>query len=617
MPNAPLEGNRPFQISNRRYPRDDWRTKILSMALIVVIGFVSLVAIRYGPPTADASSSDTTAPYIVENGVKMVDSWNMLDGAWQAWWLRPPGDDTYGAGDLFVVSVEFNEPVSIDSDTTFYFASGYFNTKKELVYVAQDGNTAFFGTTVGGFWYDLDGIYIGNGDWTLGHNDADAITSVATGANADTSHPELGTLPDHKVNGEYWRPRIEQIELVRPACGDTYRRGETITIKVKFDRNVRVYGTPQAAITIKQTKGKWSRRASYADGSGTDTINLEYLVSETDMDPRGIRIDQNAMLIQREVGRVPLNRANIVRQRSGLYAELRVNGIDRRLTNSVDGSRRLSLYCPTPVPEALAQVLWQWNGEQETSTQYSVKFTVHQDPGVGDLFENTVFSAGSLMINNHRFLIGINNAASDPRESAAPTKGAFCATWDPVARSTAHAIGPEGWKIQPSNVAGDPTATVIPYEWGTGTYTMTVVRAQSGSTFDIYKCYIKSEGDDTDGNGIQIGSFGYSGTSSDAGVTINPNSPQTSSSIAQTGEGSMRPIDIPVMKVEVNRPKFEGMRRPRYGLVLYSPVHGIAANARVTFISSAQTITLLAGGETSRPAGDGTPIRFTFNARRK
>ena len=592
------------------------RIKFAYLALLSVIGGFAIAAFFSAGFDVHAASRTTTAPYIIQDGVRMVDAWNMPEAGWQAWLSRPPGDDTYGSGDLIAVSVQFNEKVTVNPNTAFKFSSGFFDTERQLVYVAQDGSKVFFATTVGP-WHDDDGIHIGDGSATLGHNDPTFITGAASGVNADTAHPALGTLPDHKLNGSFSRPNITSFRILAPACDDAYLRDEKITVQVGFDQPVRVHGTPQAAIKIRQTQGAQHRRASYARGDGTHTLLLEYKVTGKDRDPSGVHIDNNAMLIKRSMGNVPLNKANVVGVRGGLRADLRANGLSRSQTGPVDGSRRLSLYCKTPLPEALAQIFWKWNGEQETSTKYSVKFTVHQDPGLGNDLDRAIFAAGNLSINNQRFLMGISNGARDPLAPAAVIKGVFCGTWDPVAKKTAHPTD-DGWVVHPPNVAGEPTLTVISYPWRTGTYTMTVVRTQSSTTLgvSIYKCYVKADGDGTGGDGTLIGSFSFTHTGGDPGATINPNFATTGSSIAYTGPDPVRPVDIPVFEVEVNRPKFEGMRRPRHGVVAYSPVHGIADNARATFNASDQTITLLAGGETSRPATGG-PLRFTFNAKRR
>ena len=214
-----------------------FRTRILYVALIAVMGAIALAATLQGLPEAQAALHRDGVPRIVPGGVRMVDAWNMPEAGWQAWLSRPPGDDTYGSGDLIAVSVQFNEKVTVNPNTAFKFSSGFFDTERQLVYVAQDGSKVFF----------------------------------ATGVNAGTGHPALGTLPDHKLNGFIRRPDVRSVRLLGLACDDACLRGEKIAVQVGFDQAVRVHGAPQAAIKIQQAEGTQRRRATHARGDGTRT----------------------------------------------------------------------------------------------------------------------------------------------------------------------------------------------------------------------------------------------------------------------------------------------------------------------------------------------------------
>ena len=597
---------------------NEFRRIIVYLALVSVISAFGIAAFFSAGLDVHAAAQSTSVPRIIPDGVKVVDAWNMPEAGWQAWLSRPPGDDTYGAGDLFAVSVEFNQEVNVNSNTTFQFVTGW-DYERQLVYAAQDGNKVFFATTVGA-WHDYDGIYIGDGSQTLGHNDAGFITSVASGAEADISHPELGTLPDHKMNGSVSRPNIVTFELVDPACEDYYLRDEKITIKVNFDQKVRVRGTPQAAIKIKQTEGKHYRRAAYDRGDGTDTIYLEYEVTEKDRDPRGVRIDNNAMLIKRDAGNVPLNKAKVVGARGGLMADLRANGFSRSQTSAVDGSRRVGLYCKTPLPEIPANVILGWNGAQPDSAAYTAEFTVLTDPGVAAISATTTFLSGRMEINGQRFIMGLNNGDFNPRAQTV-AKTAFCSTWDlSTARTATH--GDKGWQVRPDNVPGSPVTIGVPYDWTTGTYTMKIERTTSEGTTGTFECSITAHvTDSTTGETTKqkttIGTFGFDSGQGGTTPAINPNFRGFGAGIAYSGHDPVKPVDMPVLSVRMERPKVEGMRRPRTATVAYSTRFGIADNGLVTFDANNQRLTLTAGGSTSHEGVNDTGKRYTFNAKRK
>ena len=326
------------------------------------------------------------------------------------------------------------------------------------------------------------------------------------------------------------------------------------------------------------------------------------------------------MLTQRSEGNLPLNGARVTSQRGGLLADLRTRGIDRSQTAPVDGSRRLILHCLIQLPAAPVKANWKWNSLQPGSTSYRSKFTITNDPGLGTNLTSTTFIAGRMLIANERFIIGLTNLSTNPRDNANPIKSATCASWDSEAGDHGTAA-PGGWKAIPVNVPGSPTALVIPYSWTATTYTLSVERTTTGTIGSVFKCYVtahntNNQSGETTTTRLLIGSFFFANQSGQPAPTINPNFPRFGAAIAVSGPETIRPIDIPVMSVAVERPKLEGMRRPRYGDISYAIRGGEADNGLATFDSSSQTITLTAGGETSHEGITPEGTRFTFNAKR-
>ena len=134
------------------------------------------------------NEQNSGAPYIVANGVSMHEVSHAEAGGWK---VRAPGDDTYGKGELIVVSVEFSEPVQADSDMTFRIQMGSVN--RGLVPVDARGNTVLFGAQIRPQDRDGNGIWIGDNTATLDHNDADSIRSRGSSPrNADWDPSEPG-----------------------------------------------------------------------------------------------------------------------------------------------------------------------------------------------------------------------------------------------------------------------------------------------------------------------------------------------------------------------------------------------------------------------------------------
>ena len=88
-------------------------------------------------------------------------------------------------------------------------------------------------------------------------------------------------------------PEVEAVALNAPVVGDTYERGETVEATVTFDRVVDVTGTPQLALGI----GDNTRQASYARGTGTDSLVFSYKLVRADVDADGISVAADALTL--------------------------------------------------------------------------------------------------------------------------------------------------------------------------------------------------------------------------------------------------------------------------------------------------------------------------------
>ena len=256
------------------------RTALRIAPIIALATIIAATLLFTYPPDTHAQHNSSGAPHIVTNGVKIIDAWNMDDTNWQAWLSRPPGEDTYGVGDLFVVGVTFTAPVDVNAAATFKLEIGW--SSKTLVYAGSTDNTVYFGTTVPQHWHDDDGVRIGDNTETLDHNPQGYIRHQTSGTPAVLTHAALGILPNHKANGSISRPNVTRTEILRPDCDSAYLRDEDVTVRVTFDQNVAVHGVPQAVLKIRGADRQWRVRADYAEGAGTNAILLKYKVKSTD-----------------------------------------------------------------------------------------------------------------------------------------------------------------------------------------------------------------------------------------------------------------------------------------------------------------------------------------------
>ncbi|MCY4416350.1 MAG: hypothetical protein OXE87_08590 [Chloroflexi bacterium] len=589
--------------------------RLLPITALAIIIAASLL-FTY-PPNTDAQPNASDAPRIAANGVQIMDAWNMDDTNWQAWLSRPPGDDTYGAGDLFVVGVTFTEPVSVDAATTFNLEVGWRN--KTLVYAGATDNTVYFGTTVPQHWHDDDGVRIGDNTETLDHNPQGFIRHKTTGTPAVLTHTAPGILPNHKANGSISRPNVTRTEILRPSCDPAYLRDENVTVRVTFDQNVAVHGTPQAVLKIRGSDNQWRVRADYAEGAGTNAILLKYNVKSIDRETAGVRLDANAMLVKRDRGQMPLNNARVVGQNGGLMADLRTDGIARYQTASVDGSRRLATHCLTNLPASPASAIWNWTSPQPSATSYRATFTVNTDPGLGATHRNTTYIAGRMRLNGHVFVVAIINRIAHAQEDGRPTKAALCASWDQQVKQ--HTIPhSDGWVIVAPNVQGQPIVAVLPLDWTTGQYTMLIEQTSTAELGATYRCSIIETTTDPDTAATvrerhTVGTFFFHNQDGET-PTIDPNFPTFGPGINYSGPDPVRPIDLPVFSVTAERPKLNNMRRPKFTTVVYSQPNPNADNGRVTYDESDGSVTLTAGGNTSHQDLNNNRVRYTYGSRR-
>ena len=216
----------------------------------------------------------------------------------------PVVGDIYERGETIEVTVTFNKAVDVGG--TPQLALGIGGATRQASYVSGTGTASLvFRYTVASGDADNDGLSIGANALSLNSGSIDVAGGaldalLGLGANAienSSSHKVAGgTLTAAAVSGA--------AIASAPSSGSTYGLGETIEVAVTFTRPVTVSGPPQLALGV----GTETRQASYASGSGTDSLTFRYSVQAADSDTdgdqrRGERADAEQRVDQRRAGR--------------------------------------------------------------------------------------------------------------------------------------------------------------------------------------------------------------------------------------------------------------------------------------------------------------------------
>ncbi len=200
-------------------------------------------------------------------------------------------DSTYGRTEAIEVEVEFERSVAvtgtpqlaleIGSDTVqASYASGSGTQTLTFRYVVVTANS------------DSDGISIGASALAL-NGGAIVLAGGTAAASLGLGSSAVANAALHKVDGSIGPPGVTAVSISSPTVGDTFERGETIEVALAFTPAVDVTGTPQLALTI----GSATRQASYASGTGTDTLVFRYVVASGDADADGLSIGASALAL--------------------------------------------------------------------------------------------------------------------------------------------------------------------------------------------------------------------------------------------------------------------------------------------------------------------------------
>ncbi|MCY4557051.1 MAG: cadherin-like beta sandwich domain-containing protein [Chloroflexi bacterium] len=230
----------------------------------------------------------------------------------------PGADGTYATGDVISVAVTFNAPVTVDTtDGTPYVAVSVGDNLRNAAYASIDatGKVLTFSYTVVEDDSDQDGISIAADALTL---DGGSITAQVGGADAGLDHDALASQAGHIVNKVPSIVANGVAVISSPlATADTYGEGETITFTVTFESKV-VVDTTDGIPTLEMDL--WhpgatleTKELSYVGGSGSSTLEFQYVVQAGDRDNTGIAVEGN---------RLRLNGGSIKHETTGRDANL-------------------------------------------------------------------------------------------------------------------------------------------------------------------------------------------------------------------------------------------------------------------------------------------------------
>ena len=283
----------------------------------------------------DARDGTTAASLGLGTNAIAASSGHMVDGA-----QGPPGvtgvaigapvvGDTFERGEAIEVTVTFNKAVDVTG--TPQLALGIGTQTRQASYASGTGTASLvFRYTVVSGDADNDGLSIGanalglnSGTIDVAGGTLDALLGL--GANA------IGNSGSHKVaGGTFTAAAVNGAAIASsPASGSTYGLSERIEVAVTFTRPVTVSGAPQLALVI----GSATRQASYASGTGTDSLTFRYAVVAADSDANGLSVGASAL---------GLNGGTINDARDGATAAslgLGTNAITNSTGHKVDGSQ--------------------------------------------------------------------------------------------------------------------------------------------------------------------------------------------------------------------------------------------------------------------------------------
>ena len=206
------------------------------------------------------------------------------------------GQGVYRANEVIEVAFTFNTRVVVEGDVCVELYVGYdgnhSNSAREANYRRGSGtDTLVFGYTVRPGDMDSRGIMLARGTEITGFCGSGTIKAHGTDVQRNPWYPDMNVQRDHRVDTE--PPAVSTVSIVsRPADGDAYTAGETITVEVAFSEEVMLGGLPYIELDI----GGETRHATIAASlKASSRIPFAYQVQSGDTDRDGVSINANSL----------------------------------------------------------------------------------------------------------------------------------------------------------------------------------------------------------------------------------------------------------------------------------------------------------------------------------
>ncbi len=224
----------------------------------------------------------------------------------------PDQGRTYRRTEVIEVTFTFDQTVKKIGQVTkgLLFTDSSGAAQRWASYASGSGTKALiFEYTVQSQDKDNNGLTVLSGSDDSGWDGDGSIWSSHTGffdIEFDPTHDAINNASNHKVNGELTiTPTISSIEIVTDPGDDSYYVADDwIGVKVTFDENVVVTGTPQLALRMgTQTKiaqfgqGSFQGSVSPNNRTASPTVFFGYKVQEGDIDRDGIAIWENKLTL--------------------------------------------------------------------------------------------------------------------------------------------------------------------------------------------------------------------------------------------------------------------------------------------------------------------------------
>jgi len=270
---------------------------------------------------------------------------------------------------------------------------------------------------------------------------------------------------------------------------------------------------------------------------------------------------------------------------------------DPRLATSMTfDPDRPDLYLIAKSPEHMTYIWWEWAQHERRLREVSFDFTIHSDPGNFSDRNGLYLMVCQGDVAGTGFYFGLQTDVYDPTRGTGRGKGIIFSRWNE--RDLAYAKPAEGGWTQSSGHEGDFIGVRVAYEWGVGTYRMSIRPDGSDKDGDWYGVWLTNYTTDAT---VWAGSLRF--PYDDSGETFIRGSTYTTLEIY--GD-EIRPIDIPAWYVSMQIP-VAGDVRPAYGVPGYLPFNGQILNS--DFRYDAGAVHFRVGGTTERV---GETKRITF-----